>query len=307
MKKEIPVFFVHIGAAEYLKKTIQQAKKYNKNVFLIGDQSNREFCDNWYNIYDNYGHDYEKLKSDYKHMSTNIQTFEFSAIAKFLAVYTVAVKNNCDSLMLLDSDLMTYVNYSEIDWEGADAGFSIPEIQEPYIWTVSVHCSYWTLKALKNFIDYLLCAYTEHIKVLEEKWRYDINHKRQGGICDMTLVYLWYKEHPEMQFYNTAKIHNKMVFDHFLAVSEGYKTGDFKINHYLKMKQLKFEDGIPYFRYRDNTWIRTCTVHAQGARKNYIDALYECAKYPMTYYKIKMTRDFIRVWNKAKRFLNLNK
>lgn len=296
--RDIPVFFIHIGNANYVKTTIKQAKKYNNRVILIGDNSNKTYCEEWYNIYDYYGNEYDLLKKRYVHMSTNSETFEFSAIAKFLALYNLAKEKNVSELMLLDSDLMTYVNYSQLDWNGIDAGFSVPEYQEPYIWTVSVHCSYWSIEALQSFVKYLLEVYDKKMNSLEEKWNYDQINKRPGGICDMTLVYLWYKEHPEMNFFNTSKITNGLVFDHFLFSTEGFRVGDFKINKYLEMKILKFKNGIPYFKYKDNTWVRACTIHAQGGRKRYINLLYENETSKLSYYFLKIHSDRIRIRNR---------
>lgn len=305
--KQIPVFFVHIGDASYLKTVVTQARKYNDLVFLIGDESNKSYCDNWCNIYDYYGEEYKLLKTRYKHMSTNSYNFEFSAIAKFLAVYHFAMEKNFSQIMLLDSDLMTYTDFSKLNWENIDAGFSIPEKQEPYIWTISVHCSFWTIHALKSFIEYLLSVYINDLAKLEEKWNYDQAHNRTGGICDMTLVYLWYKKHPEMTFFNTAKVYNNTVFDHFIYASEGFRVGDFKVNTMLKMKLIKFNNGIPFFKYKDGQWIRSYTIHAQGAKKRYIELFSKCVTSTLPYYFISGKFEVIHIKNGILRILHINK
>lgn len=301
--KDIPVCFVHTGNAKYVQTTIRQAEKYNNSVFLLGDESNKNYCKKWYNINDYYGKEYDLLKNRYKHMSTNSLDFEFCCFSRYLVVYNFAIKNNINELMLLDSDLMTYIDYAEIDWSNFDVGFSIPEQQDPYIWTISVHCSYWTIHALRSFIEYLLSVYVKDINLLEEKWTYDQLKKRNGGICDMTIVYLWYKTHPEFNYYNTSQIHNGMVFDHFLASSEGYRLGDFKIDYFLKMKLLKFEDGLPYFKSKDNKWIRACTIHAQGCKKMYIQLLDKGNTVRAKYYLVKIYTDYKRLRNGVLRIL----
>lgn len=41
-----PIVFIHMGNQRYLRKVIKQAELYNRDVFLVGDQSNKTFAKN---------------------------------------------------------------------------------------------------------------------------------------------------------------------------------------------------------------------------------------------------------------------
>lgn len=289
--KTIPLIFIHTGNQEYLKYTITQAEKYNECVYLIGDDSNRNFCKKWVDSKEYLEEEYFEFEKTYKHMSSNSKEFELGCFARYYLAYSFAQKNNLETFMFLDSDLMVYKNFSELNWEGFDAALSIQYSQEPYIWTVSVHCSYWTIKTMRSFLDFLMKAYENNIDDLNKKWEYHLKNNIPGGICDMTLVYLWYKSHSELHFYNTTQISKGTVFDHFLHQTEGYKNGEFRVNNFLEMKKLKFVDGIPYTMHNDGDWIQTYTIHAQGKRKMYLRELSECRSAKVYYYLVKVKRE----------------
>lgn len=300
-KREVPVFFIHTGNQEYLKKTVSQAEKYNKQVYLFGDDSNVQVAKNWVCLEEYLTDRYAQFCKIYKHMSTNLYEFELGCFKRFFVSYEFAKRNNIKEFMMLDSDLMTFVDYSTVDFHGCCAGFSMPADQSHYIWTASPHCSYWKTEAIDDFLEFLFYEYTQGIKELEEKWCYHQKYKVPGGICDMTLLYLWSKSKKNADIFNTAEIVQDTVFDHFLSVSEGFHQGDFKVNKYCQMKVLKFENNIPYFKTSDGKWIRAYSIHAQGRSKLYISALYK-QKTGMFYYAlIKTGNYFERIFRKIKR------
>ena len=270
----IPVFFVHTGMNEYLRYTVKQAEATNKVVYLLGDESNKKVALNWTPLEQYITEEFKDFKKHYQHMSSNPYEFEFNCFRRFFVTYEFARRNKIEKFMMLDSDLMAYANFSEIDFGTAVAALSIPENQSNYIWTASPHCSYWTLSAMRDFLDFVICEYNDGISELREKWEYHKSNHIQGGICDMTLLYLWSRRRKD-EIYNTAKIIQQAVFDHFLSVSEGYSVGTFKMRSFCEMKVLKFVGDIPFFKSRDGQWIRALTIHAQGKSKMYIKLLYD--------------------------------
>lgn len=300
----IPVLFIHTGNQDYLQYTVAQAEKTNSNVFLLGDESNQKTAQKWVCMEEYFTERYVRFTENYVHMSSNPYVFELNCFRRFFVSYEFAIRNNIREFMMLDSDLLAFVNFSDIDFQGCDAAFSMPYDQSNYIWTASPHCSYWTIDALDDFLNYLTYAYNEGISQLEEKWKYNHDNHMPGGICDMTLLYLWAQSDSGFHIYNTAQIRNNAVFDHFLSVSEGYRQGDFQRNRYCEMKKLKFEQGIPYFLYKDGQWIRTYTIHAQGRSKLYIPTLYNQSTGNFPYVKVK-TNDYLhRVNRKLKKILH---
>ena len=293
MKNSIPVFFVHSGNNDYLEYTIKQAEKTNEYVYLLGDQSNVYRAKHWISMKDYITDEYIAFTKKYVHMSFNPYLFELNCFRRFFVTYEYAKEHCIKHFMLLDSDLLSFGNYSEIDFGNAIAGFSMPENQEDYNWTASPHCSYWTLDGMKQFLEYLSYEYTIGIHELEEKWSYHQNNNIMGGICDMTLLYLWARNLEKGKIFNTSVVRNGTVFDHFLSVSQGYKTGNFPVRKFCNIKQFKFEHGKAYFKDNLGEWIRTYSIHAQGKSKIYIKALYEQQNNIWNYRWIKI-RDLCR-------------
>lgn len=289
--RTIPLVFVHTGNQAYLKTVIDQAKMYNEKVYLIGDNSNSSFCENWISINELSENRFNEFKKKYVHMSSNSKNFELGAIKRYFILYEFLKKYGYEEFINLDSDLLVYKNFSDMDWDKVDVALSIPQNQEPYNWTASLHCSYWKIQALKDFLGYLDQAYIGDIEKLKEKWLYHREMKIEGGICDMTLAYLWC-QNQKIRIYNTAKIFNNAVFDHFLFSSEGYEEGEFKTSRLLEMKKVKFVNRLPYFYSNRQGWVRAYTIHAQGKRKMYINGLYRCRNGYLYYLSTKVRRTF---------------
>ena len=283
----IPLIIVHEGAQEYLKLAIDSASKYNKKVFLIGDGSNKNFCDNWYSSELLKSELYLKFKSVYKHMSSNSYEFELLCFKRYFSLYEFVKKKEIKKFIMLDSDLLTYSNLSDkriIDFSNIDLSLSICKNQENYRWSASPHCSFWKLETLEKFILYCIDVYENNIDVLEEKYKYHELNNIPGGICDMTLLYLFIKNN-EFKFLNTAINSNGSVFDHKLSTTENYVNDEYCFNRILKMKRIIFKDGSPYFLTQDKEMIKAITLHAQGGSKKYMKSLYRCRNNKLYYYK----------------------
>lgn len=289
----VPIFFIHSGNQEYLGYTIKQAEKNNKTVCLLGDSSNRNRSNYWVNMQDYITEDYEKFKTIYLHMSSNPYEFELNCFRRFFVSYEFAKQNEIERFLMLDSDLLAFVNFSKLDFSNYIAGFSIPKNQDHYNWTASPHCSYWTLEGIKCFLDFLTDKYTNGIDQLKSKWNYHKDNKIKGGICDMTLLYLWSLSQEKNKILNTARIYDGTVFDHFLSVSEGYEIGAFLVRKFCNIKHLKFDEGKAYFKTKDGQWVKTYTIHAQGKSKIYIPVLYG-QKNAAIYYDLTKIKEYAK-------------
>lgn len=305
----IPLFFVHTGYQNHLKYVLSQAKKTNKEVYLLGDDSNKKIIQSWYKMEDFIDERFETFKSKFINMSTNPSEFELNCFKRYFVCYKFAKTHRIETFFMMDSDCLVYFDLSLLNLQEYDVGASFPEDQSNMNWTASPHASLWTVHALDSFLNFLIDAYNkDNIYKLEQKWEYHKKNNISGGICDMTLLYLWILEN-ELVFnvFNTSKIHDGKVFDHFLNVTEGYKKGDFIINKYLEMKVVKFVNNVPYFKYKDGSWVQTCTIHAQGARKKYIIPLSSYKSSGLLYYGYKISSDFYRIKNFITRKLGVKK
>ena len=299
-QSQIPVFFVHSGNQKYLSYTVKQAEKTNESVFLLGDNSNKAICKNWVCMDDYIAKDWENFSKTYKHMSTNPYLFELNCFRRFFVSYQFAKKKGISEFMMLDSDCLAYSDFSELDFSAYDAGMSIPKKQENYTWTASPHASYWTIPALEDFLKYLIYEYTENLKELEEKWNYHQIHNIRGGICDMTLLYLWSISGRGFRILNTTLRLEEGTFDHFLSVTEGYQEGEFPVRKFCEIKKVKFIQEKAYFKNKSGSWIHTYTIHAQGKSKIYIKTLSEQRNGYIYYVIVKMENVFGKILRKMK-------
>lgn len=301
--RNIPLIFVHTGYQKHLDIVIPQAEKCNDQVYLLGDSSNKNTSTQWFNIIDYIDDRYETFKSNFINMSSNSAEFELNCFKRYFVCYQFAKIQRIDKFFMIDSDCLVYENLSNLGLQKYDAGASIPKDQSNMNWTASPHCSLWSMDALDDFLNYLLMAYDEsNIEPLLKKWQYHQENNVPGGICDMTLLYLWMQKNTDkFKLFNGLGIRNGKTFDHFLHVSEGYSSGDFKVNSFLEMKQIKFQEGKPYFKYKDGTWIQSCTIHAQGARKKYIGILNPDKFSLLECYRCKIGADLGKIHNFIKR------
>lgn len=297
---EIPVLFIHSGNQEYLTYAIRQAERTNKRVFLLGDESNKNVTQNWVDMNRYITNRWGTFEKVYQHMSTNPYTFELNCFRRFFASYEFAKANGIQSFMMLDSDCLAFADFSKLDFNGVDVGLSMPQNQENYCWTASPHASFWTLQALEDFLQYLFYKYTKDSEDLEVKWEYHQRNKIRGGICDMTLLYLWAVSNRGFNVLNTTKSLQGGVFDHFLSVTEGYEIGEFPVNKFCGIKHLCFKDGRAYFRKKSGEWIQTYTIHAQGKSKIYIKELYKQRNSILFYVIVKIKNIIARAFQKVR-------
>lgn len=273
-EKNIPVIFFHEGNQEYLKYAILSAEKYNKTVILLGDKSNKKFS-KLFDYQEKYISDkYFKFTKYYKHMSTNGIDFEINCFKRYFILNEFMKKNDYRKSILLDSDVLTYVNYSSIKYfNECYAALSIPKKQEDYIWACSPHCSCWTIEALDDFITFILEIYKNNIKKLREKYDFHLKNHIKGGICDMTLLYLWSMN--KRLIYNCAKEIEGNTFDHSINISTNYLQDEYKMSKLLRIKKVEFINNIPYFIKKDGKKIKTYIIHCQGSAKMIMKDYYD--------------------------------
>ncbi|MFR3995536.1 MAG: hypothetical protein ACLTZK_11970, partial [Turicibacter sp.] len=190
----IPVVFYHDGNQEYLQFAIKAAEKYNEKVVLLGTKKNKGMCKVWYDTEKFDKSYYKQFENVYLHLSSNSKKFEITAFKKYFMLLEYLKQSGENTCILLDSDILTYVNFSEMSlFLESEASVSKPMGQGQYDWVASGHTFFCTRKILEDFTNFLIQTYKTDIGVLREKYTWHINYHVKGGICDMTLLYLWGK------------------------------------------------------------------------------------------------------------------
>lgn len=269
----IPVIFIHTGYQSYMEHTIHQAEKTNKTVYLLGDEKNRFVAKNWVSIEEYQSERYLKFKKIYKHMSSNPYEFELNCFRRFFVTYEFVKKHNVEKFVMLDTDCFSFTDFTKLGFEEFDVALSMPKDQSNYTWTASPHGSVWTIKALELFLDFLFYEYTDNICELEEKWEFHKKHNINGGICDMTLLYLWVNSANNLKVLNTTQGYKGGVFDHFVSLSEGYEKNEYQLLKGIMIKKMKFQNDVVYFQKSDGKLIQAYTIHAQGKSKIFINTI----------------------------------
>lgn len=298
--KTIPVVFIHTGYQPYMEYTIHQAEKTNAVVYLLGDEKNKNVAQRWFDIEAYQSERYGQFKKTYKHMSSNPYEFEFNCFRRFFVTYEFAIKHGIEKFVMLDTDCFSFANFSELGFDEYDAALSMPKDQSNYLWTASPHGSVWTVEALESFLDFLFYEYTDNISELEEKWEYHKKHNIGGGICDMTLLYLWAISVEQYKVLNTTQGYKGGVFDHFVSFSEGYEKREYRVLKGINIKKIRFENHKAFFQEKSGEWIRTYTIHAQGKSKIFISTIATEEKLYIKYYLDFMLEKYNRAIKKFK-------
>jgi hypothetical protein len=270
-KLEIPVIISHFNQQpNYLKFALKSAANFNKNVVLLGDNSNKGFWENHWNVTSIESEKYQAFQKYYVQMSYYPKTYEDSFWKRMFMLEEWMKKNDAKQAFLLDSDVMTFSNYSielaPILFDNYIASLMTCENQDNFRWASSCHFSYWTLEGITDFTTFSIEAYSnqEIRKQLEAKWQWHNDNNQAGGVSEMTLLYLWSKDNPRVA--NSSKVINNMTVDHSINTSTNYLEDEYQMQ--LGVKKIIFKNGIPYgFNKVLNKEIRFLCIHCQGTAK----------------------------------------
>lgn len=270
-KSEIPVIISHFNQQpKYLRFALKSAANFNKNVVLIGDDSNQDFWENHWNVTSIESEKYQAFQKCYVQMSYYSQKYEDSFWKRMFMLEEWMKKNDKKQAFLLDSDVMTFGNYSielaPLLFDNYIASLMTCENQDNFRWASSCHFSYWTLEGIKDFTNFSIEAYSnqEIRKQLETKWKWHKDNHQPGGVSEMTLLYLWSKDNPKVA--NSSKVTNDTTIDHSINTSTNYLEDEYQMQ--LGLKKIIFRAGIPYgFNNILNKEIRFVCIHCQGTAK----------------------------------------
>ncbi|HGS4441133.1 TPA: hypothetical protein ACMDNB_002768 [Vibrio cholerae] len=265
----IPIFIVHKGNQKYLEYSLRSCEQYH-DVHLLGDSSNKNLTDNWCNIEEIESEFILEFDKVYKHMSTNYEWFEKICFYRYIYMYEYAKSNKIDSFFHCDSDLILLhsLNNIKLYLDKYSVALMRPQRQDNFRYTASPHISYWTLDGLKEFIEFFLFTYKNNIGVLQEKYQYHKSNNLPGGICDMTLLYLYSEYSPKV--FNLFDLKD-ISLDYNVSSVENY--GDCRHKLIFGVKKIKVIKNKLYFVYNDSTKIVLC-LHMQGRAKLFMQDAY---------------------------------
>lgn len=292
-----PLVFIHKGNQKYLKKVINLAEKNNKNVYLIGDKTNKYYCQHWIDFQELNQLEYLKFKKTYIHLSTNRYEFELGCFERYFLLYEFMKKHDVSECFMVDSDVCVFTDLEKEILDKYDVALSATENGIPNIWCMSPHCSYWKKEALAGFLEYLEHLYKNHDKRLERLWDFYKKNKMYGGISDMVILHLWVKE-KRIVWKNLAMINDDKVFDDNVSSLCNYKGQLYQERKILgnrRIKKICYRNRLPYFLNFQNEMIATRIIHAQGENKMYISVFTSCRN-SAVFYLLAVAYHDITVW-----------
>jgi hypothetical protein len=268
MSKDIPVVFFHIGDHDYFKSALRIALKKNQVIHIgSGSQSsdpNYEFV----NLSD-VSEWFSKFSTLYKHLSFNDFNYERVCFLRWFSLMNLMKLKNLNNCFHADSDVAILDNMVDAFNElgQPETSYALFDFQENYRWTASGHCSYWSLPSITKFCNFMIECYSskERMEKLNEKFNYHLTNSIPGGICDMTLLYLFSLENKIKALNFESK---KSVFDQNINDSENFYKDEFVMID-CKKKLIK-ENQTFYGETKDGKKIRFKAVHFQGNSKHFL-------------------------------------
>lgn len=289
----LPVIFVHLGNSDYLEHSLWQAKQYNEDVILLGDEANAHYRNRvrHFSIKD-YFKEADFFAAFYSHLSLNIPAHELFCIQRWFALKEFVKGQNIDQFFYCDSDVMVYCDIAEVLEE-----YNC-EVALPHLEGYSGHNSFWTAKALSFFCDFSLLFYQdpENMQLWEDRYR-----ATKESICDMTLLteFIRVVGTPEMAegkvsipiAASTQKIASLMGYPQIKvaklvqedAVFDLCNIGHDEIGCYelvknskgvKTIKKIKWLNNQPYcYHLKLHLLLRFNTLHCQGKHKKLMQYL----------------------------------
>lgn len=266
-----PVVISHFdGCPPYLRHALRTARRHNPRVVLLGDRSNVERwpdsvdCADWDTV------PYAAFRRVFQKLSFYADDYERAFWRRLFMLEAWMSDGHHASAVLLDSDVVTFADFSQAMApflaDGCDVGLMTPHEQENYLWASSCHVSYWSLTALREFLDFCIATYEQapRREVLEEKWRWHQATQTLGGVCEMTLLYLWARSRARVA--NFTQVVGGATFDHNLNDAANYWPGEYATS--AGRKTIRFANGRPYaMNLRTQQRVTFHTLHCQADAK----------------------------------------
>lgn len=288
----VPVVIVHGSEGicpdvdqEYLGVVLEQAQQYNRRVILLGDTANRHWGVEHYDYTDFCGEADRFLEKEYIKYSFYEDSYDQFCVSFYFILKEFMQAHNLDVIANIDSDVMVYCNMTaEKQRLPADylLACCIPQRQSPFRWCASTHTSFITLQGICELCDFIHRTYTTLAgrEKLKSKYEWHAEHSPHGGVCDMTLAWLFLQEVEARRIVNLTPrltLPKEGAFSHNLSGGECGLPDEYKLEG--RHKEIKWIDGQPHcWNLRLGAWVRFKTLHFQGGAKYLIASSFREAR-----------------------------
>ena len=302
----LPVMIFHQGNPRYLKKVMRQANAWNDQVWLLGDHTNQECAVNWVDSTAIQSRMFEQFLEVYEHMSTRSRQAEMFCFESHFKYYEFARRMGWNRFVTMDSDVLVYHRFDKMEFGNVDAAFGWTDGRiDERAWACDPFVTYWTIEAMEEFLLFCIQIYKEDPSLLKQKWAYHREKQVSGGICDMTLFWLW-RNRTTRKIYNLAQEKDGKVYDLIVNSPDNAREGEYCFSKWKNMKVVRFREGVPYLKRSDGQWVQANVLHCNGHHKQYIGLLQRCSNMALEYVavnwlvkgKIAVKRGLKKFWGK---------
>ncbi len=289
----LPVFISHNGKSNYLSSIILAAKSSSHTVYYIGDQNIPDQILSKNQIIrpnPNKTTFLDKFIKVWRHLSLDEIKWSLGCFTRHFFVLEAAMRLKLSDFWMIDSDFILLENLRGISVALKEKGFegalSTLNCRNNYYMASSPHCSFWNVHSLKEFILFNVDQYKNNSKVLIKKYLHHKGKRLEGGVCDMTLLYLW-KNKTKRKIYNSVNLinsnilidhninsaNNSYVLDDFTKIKNKnitMKNSHFVMEDFLGIKKIFKDKESSYATRTDGYKVKIVGLHFQSGAKIFI-------------------------------------
>ena len=164
-------------------------------------------------------------------------------------------KQQLEKTLYIDSDLLLFENVTNVinkNYDSYDLCSCLTQQEyDDFYWSASGHLSLWSRQALEDFCAFILKVYTDKGQTdnLKRKWQWHLDNNISGGICDMTLIYLFLRETKLKTGNFLSVLDNQFSFDNALKGNLGEFPDEYEMKYSFLLgnfsKKISFKNGSP--------------------------------------------------------------
>ncbi len=208
---------------------------------------------------------YACFESAYRHLSVNSQHFEIACFRRYFAAQIDLAGER--RFVISDSDIFVQAPWSDFPEAVRDSSQFVASVGQTPTGPeddVSPHFSVWTPALLNDFIEFILCQYTERIDELEALHACRVATSARAAISDMTLLQLWRRARNVPMIDSNAVQPDGGYIDHNVST---LLASNARFREHIGRKQLSLRRGRWVYRTVDGDWVRPQILHLQGRYK----------------------------------------
>jgi hypothetical protein len=274
---KFPIIFINYGNPWYLKYSLSQCIGTNPDarIILIGDESNYGYKGVEHYLAKDYFEKASTIANIYQHFSTNPLNYELFCIQRWFILYEFLVKNNFDKCFVVDSDVLIYDKISKFQPKIYQEDIGLyTETNDKKMTSSGGNIFINNKDVLLSFYQFIKSLYSntespdflliiKHFQLLQSK-------NLKGGVCDMTLWYIFQKNYPSRIGDAYKLIEDKFYFDINTLRSDS-RYYDFEYGDNLK--RIEFVNNKPFLFIKSNFGekrVQAICLHFQGSGKKYM-------------------------------------